>query len=414
MKGGKQFITIMVAWGLLQFVSSGTAKTLPDFISLEERTEQRMRKIVIPRLELKDTTLAEALAILKRDAVECDPKHIGVRMDSQLGPDSTPTSKTLFPEEELRRALDTKITISLTNVQLIEGIRYVTALAECRFVFTPEGVELAPNSLQTDTIETRTIPLPAVIFERSAKPERFGIPRSEIQTMRSDLQQYLTNQGVQFNGRASCAFDASGMTMILTNTMDQLDVAHAVLTSLLHRKDVLIDKKFKVPGKYLVVPGLESAHVEDSDWKIPSGISFATGPSVIFIPSKSIIIARTTKKGHRDIAAHVREAWREFRDSALKGNERTHGASSLWVKEYVVPKNYEVLLDVKPRKEMNWGMSSETPFVAGPSTLFIASENLIIARQNADGHRMIADHVRELWKKYREKVTQEKRRRHDP
>lgn len=64
MKTGHKLITIIVAYGLLNIVSGGTPETLPDFVSLEERTEQRMTKIMIPGVELKDTSLAEALAIL--------------------------------------------------------------------------------------------------------------------------------------------------------------------------------------------------------------------------------------------------------------------------------------------------------------------------------------------------------------
>ena len=36
--------------------------------------------------------------------------------------------------------------------------------------------------------------------------------------------------------------------------------------------------------------------------------------------------------------------------------------------------------------------------------LFLQSSNVIIARQDKEGHRKIADHVREVWKKYRDEV----------
>ena len=171
------------------------------------------------------------MALLKREAFERDAKHVGIRIDSELGPDNVLVSRTMFSIEDLRKVLDTKITVSLRDFPLIEGIRAVTALSGCSFIFTPEGVELAPYPMITDSMETRTLALPTAIFGKSAAPEEFGVSRSEIQAMRQDLKQYLIDRGVQFSAKASCTFDANGMTMVIINTIKQRDLAQAILAT---------------------------------------------------------------------------------------------------------------------------------------------------------------------------------------
>lgn len=225
---------ILFTIALLLLTSTVIAEAMPKFVSLEEQVLKRAIEINIPRLELKETTLAQALDFLRQEAVKRDPKHIGIQIDSKLKAEPVVTSKTTVPPEGrlLHNPLDTRITLSLRNVSLAEALRHVTALANCDFVFTANGIAIVSATEGVERLVTHTIPLSKEIFGKSASPEKLGVSKSEIEKMRADLNKYFIDRGVSFSPGASCSFDASGMTMTVTNTMEQIDLVHAVLEGL--------------------------------------------------------------------------------------------------------------------------------------------------------------------------------------
>jgi hypothetical protein len=72
------------------------------------------------------------------------------------------------------------------------------------------------------------------------------------------------------------------------------------------RNDALTVKEYQVPKDYLKLAGLQNPANKIAEWGMESGKPFESGPTAVFIPSRNVIIARTTKEGHRAVAAHVR------------------------------------------------------------------------------------------------------------
>lgn len=69
-------------------------------------------KIIIPKIELHEATIAEAVEFLRAKATEFDPEKRGVNIILKPG-----------------SAAGAKITMSLTNIPLVEALRYVTGLS---------------------------------------------------------------------------------------------------------------------------------------------------------------------------------------------------------------------------------------------------------------------------------------------
>lgn len=87
----------------------------------------KAEKMVIPRIEMREATLEESLELLRKKAVELDPDKTGVKIVVKPGTTS-----------------EARITLSLSNVSLIEALKYVTALANMEFVAKPDALMVQP------------------------------------------------------------------------------------------------------------------------------------------------------------------------------------------------------------------------------------------------------------------------------
>ncbi len=85
-------------------------------------TEAMLKNSIIPTLEFRATFLAEDLALLQKKSVELDPNKRGVSIALK-----DPAFK------------GPPITVSLTNIPLLEALRYITSLADCGFKITGPG-----------------------------------------------------------------------------------------------------------------------------------------------------------------------------------------------------------------------------------------------------------------------------------
>ena len=120
----------------------------------EERIRTGMQKIVIPRLEFRDATAAEALDFLNRKI-------------SELAPDGKPGPSIVLPLEmnkkeaqfapelvkstpipaKLAAPLNTRITVVWTNISLYDATSRVASMAGVRFRIIPTGIQLVPGTV---------------------------------------------------------------------------------------------------------------------------------------------------------------------------------------------------------------------------------------------------------------------------
>jgi hypothetical protein len=84
-------------------------------------------KIIIPKIEFREATVPEVVEFLRQKALELDPEKIGLKILLKPGAES-----------------DAKLTLMLTNIPLIEAIRYVAGLGNLKWQATPDGFVLEP------------------------------------------------------------------------------------------------------------------------------------------------------------------------------------------------------------------------------------------------------------------------------
>ncbi len=173
------------------------------------KIQRKLERIIIPKLEFKEATIAEALSFLRKKSVELDPDEPKTGVIIQIKFDETPVA-------------DTRITVSLSNIPLIEALKYVTGLANLKFKVEPYAVSVVPQSVNTDVMITK---------EWKVRPDLLPNMKHGESADRESSKEWMISNGVQFNGAASAIYIVSSGRLIVRNTQDQLDLIDAMLTS---------------------------------------------------------------------------------------------------------------------------------------------------------------------------------------
>jgi hypothetical protein len=92
--------------------------------------EAKANAIIIPKFVLKEASLQESVDFLMKKSRELDPekKGIAIAMPKDLPPPQS----------------DARITISLTNIPVIEALKYITNLADMMYKVTESGIVIVP------------------------------------------------------------------------------------------------------------------------------------------------------------------------------------------------------------------------------------------------------------------------------
>ncbi|MEO7317510.1 MAG: hypothetical protein ABIZ56_00830 [Chthoniobacteraceae bacterium] len=202
------------------------------------RLEAELRSVILPRLELHDATVAEALAYLQTEGQKAGLRH-GIRFtalskqDSQkffrkrvqlsgaesatipgLPPNSedaysNPASRPDAPESPQ------KITVELTNIPLNEACMYVAGILNRRLCFIHDAV-LFPSILEDGTFEpfyVERFRLHSDLFANAPK-----LPNGNL-----DARFPLETHGVTFYEGTSAEYDPTSDILTVLNTQYELD-----------------------------------------------------------------------------------------------------------------------------------------------------------------------------------------------
>lgn len=98
---------------------------LPQVVdaAMEPPTQRLLRETILPEIDYDDLPFGEALELLREEILKYGGSSSG------LFPEATPTFMVSTSTETLK----TGITLLLKNVSAEEALRYVTALANCKF-----------------------------------------------------------------------------------------------------------------------------------------------------------------------------------------------------------------------------------------------------------------------------------------
>jgi general secretion pathway protein D len=253
------------------------------------RINAKLQTIVLPRLEFREATIREALDFLKRksaelDTTEPDPAKKGVsfvlKLDAAPGvmappPEAAPAVPGIpglepipgagaVPAPEAAMAPsggvnpgDARITISLSNIPLIEALKYVTSLANLKFKVEPYAVAIVPAGTPTDVLIQKEYRVPPGFITRIASPSGdmgAGLaPATPTDTTRGgagitgrlDATEFLKSSGVTFPEGSSAVYIAANSRLIVRNTQENLDLIDTLVTAVAQAGPVQVEIEAK-------------------------------------------------------------------------------------------------------------------------------------------------------------------------
>lgn len=215
-----------------------------------EAITAKLNRIIIPRIDLRDTSIREAVEFLKQQSRQLDttadnPKdkrgvNIVLKLDSMSTP--PPVDPNAPPAEGAAPAItsanaDTRITLALSNVPLIEALRYLTELAGLKFKVEPFAVSIVPLSENIDELVTKEYRVPPGFIPVSTSAGTSpGIPMAGTQSAegsrignRSNALEYLQSQGITFPTGSFAQYIPAGSKLIVRNTPDAIDLIDSLV-----------------------------------------------------------------------------------------------------------------------------------------------------------------------------------------
>lgn len=228
-----------------------------------EATMAKLNRIIIPKIDLRDTTVREAVEFLKQRSRELDSStdnlqdKRGVNIVLKLNP-SQP-DLTLPPGEgptpPVGGTADTRVTLSLTNVPLIEALRYLTELAGLKYKIEPYAVSIVPITENTTDLVTKKYRVPPGFIPASSAAGTDmapapGAQRDEVLETRigsrTNALEYLQSQGVTFPSGAFAQYVPASSELIVRNTPDAIDLIDSLVDAAIgvQPTQVEIESKF--------------------------------------------------------------------------------------------------------------------------------------------------------------------------
>ncbi|MFT5470912.1 MAG: hypothetical protein ACI8UO_006044 [Verrucomicrobiales bacterium] len=318
-------------------ITPGEAGIAIPISKSDGKIEAKLRKITVPMIEFDDTPLSDAIAFLRQksvelDAEEPDPKLKGMNMLLRAGP----------------AAAETEITLRLTNVPLVEALRYTAALARLEIrvdqnavLFVPaeggenQGIAPPPADARLEK-KLKTIVIPKVDLNDTPLDQALEFLRAK--SVELDVNEPDPGRkGVNLILRNGAAVAKTKITLRLTNvplaealryvaelSQTQLSIqAHAVVISAKdeardENPDLLYTKSYGVNfNAREKLKGADAKRVLEA-----AGVEFGIGASAIYNPSTSQLIIRNTKAN-----LNATEAW--LKQMERGGSSKVDKASPL-------------------------------------------------------------------------------------
>ena len=206
---------------------------------------RKLNNTIIEKMDLQDASIREVVDFLTKrsreiDTTTDDPKKRGVNIVLKLGPKPSETATSSAtpaagPTETIGSQVteDTKVTIALSNVPLIEAIRYLTELAGLKYKIEQFAVSILPPTENTDELVTKEYRVSPAFIPANSGTEGSDAPQagpksadgSNVRlTGRSNATEYLRSQGVPFPTGAFAQYIPSGSKLVVRNTQGAIDL----------------------------------------------------------------------------------------------------------------------------------------------------------------------------------------------
>ncbi len=248
-------------------------------VSQTEAITAKLNRIIVPHINLQDTTIREAVERLRQlsrnlDTLETDPAKKGVNIFLKLAPSTggggapgiggdilpPPIDATATPTEAPAAPAateDTQVTLALDNVPLYEALRYLAGLAGLKIKIDPIAVSIVPLSDVSNELITKEYKVPPTFIPKTeaASADTGGGFGAAVVDQTStakriagtqSAQTYLASLGVVFPPGASAQYIPAGSKLVVRNTQDNIDFIDTVVDAQLGAAptQVQIESKF--------------------------------------------------------------------------------------------------------------------------------------------------------------------------
>lgn len=220
----------------------------------------RLNRIIIPRVEFRDTPLRDAIGTLRRQSREQDGETINIVLDvpppAMAAAPVTPVVEGEEPAAATAPSVSDRITLNLSNIPLYEALRYVALQAGLKVKVEPFAVSIVPLAKMTDTLEVREFRVPPGFITGTATPTEDTatfVGRSPEEatvgtrlSARQNAKDFLEAQGVEFPAGASARFIPGSSRLVVKNTASNLDLIQALVEAAMAEQptQVEIEAKF--------------------------------------------------------------------------------------------------------------------------------------------------------------------------
>jgi len=207
----------------------------------------KLNTIIIPKIDLSDSPISEAIEYLKQKSVEQDPGKKGVNIFLKLGSQAPSPATPLAPGTTDTNAITTPapagpmtephVTLTLSQVPLYVALDYLSKLSSMKLKIDPYAVSIVPLSEPTDVMLTKEYQVPPTFIppkvSDSASAAQAGGAQSTNNmsrvAARANAQEYLASQGVEFPTGASANYLSAGSKLVVRNTRDNIDLIDALV-----------------------------------------------------------------------------------------------------------------------------------------------------------------------------------------
>jgi general secretion pathway protein D len=203
----------------------------------------KLNTIIIPKIDLSDSPISEAVEYLKQKSREQDPAKKGVNIFLKLAQTPAPSTATAGtpsdPSASAVPATEPHITIALSNVPLYVALDYISKLSNLKLKIDPYAVSIVPLSEPTDVMITREYKVPPNFIPPKSMDATGSLPQAGSSGIpdpnkariapRQEAKDYLSSQGVEFPPGASANYLAAGSKLVVRNTRDNIDVIDSLV-----------------------------------------------------------------------------------------------------------------------------------------------------------------------------------------
>ncbi len=191
-------------------------------LSPADTISKKLHNILLPKVELEDTTLDESVDYLKEKSREADLTREGVNI----------VIKSAFIES-LNNTNSPHFNLELHEVPLGVALNYLAQQANCKVEIDPYAVSLVPASQLTEKLSTREYEVSSSFF-----------PNQE--TSFPSIKNFFQSKGIEFPIESSATYLPSTNKLIVRNTPERLDLIDTLIKSVIKSPplQVSIETKF--------------------------------------------------------------------------------------------------------------------------------------------------------------------------